>query len=114
MNLRACVSLVATGLVLPSCLGVQAGALHDYQQSRTEGIVSVFLEAYAPLGVFERDHNPSYGARATTMFPFRSPVNFSLQPQINLSLLEGKVGLTLEGSFFVGLLFAGSSSSSYH
>jgi hypothetical protein len=72
-------------LVLPGCLGVQAGALYDTEQRETEAMAGVFLEGYADVEDVSR-HNgkPTYGARATTIIPFDSRVNFSLQPEINV------------------------------
>jgi hypothetical protein len=95
-------AVAALMLVLPGCLGVQAGALYDTEQHKTEEMVGVFLEGYADAeDVLRRNGKPTYGARATTIIPFDLPVNVSLQPEINLPF--GKS--TWNGTFAAGPAF---------
>jgi hypothetical protein len=80
-----CLFAAALAFVLPGCLGVQAGALYDTERHKTEVMAGVFLEGYADAeDVSRRNGKLTYGARATTFVPFDSPVNVSLQPEINV------------------------------
>jgi hypothetical protein len=80
--------LIATvAAFTPGCIGVQAGALYDYEHRRTEAVFGIFVEGFGdPMDVDHKNGKPTYGARTGLVAAKHSRTNFSIQPEGNIPL----------------------------